>query len=49
MKIACVLGVDFEDSEFRIPYDRLKEEGYQVDVIGLNAGEELKGYRARRR
>jgi protease I len=43
MKIACVLGVDFEDSEFRIPYDRLKEEGYQVDVIGLKAGEELKG------
>src|SRR2546425_1005948 len=23
MKIACVLGMDFEDSVFRIPYDRL--------------------------
>src|SRR5205085_12126467 len=33
MKIACVLGQMFEDSEFRIPYDRLKEEGYQVDVM----------------
>ena len=47
MKIACVLGQGFEDSEFRVPYDRLKEEGYQVDVIGLKAGEELKGYQGK--
>ena len=45
MRIACVLGQGFEDSEFRVPYDRLKEEGYQVDVIGVKAGEELKGYK----
>lgn len=43
MKIACVLGQGFEDSEFRVPYDRIKEEGYQVDLIGVNAGELLKG------
>ena len=43
MKIACVLGQGFEDSEFRVPYDRLKEEGYQVDIIGMKAGEELNG------
>jgi protease I len=47
MKIACVLGQGFEDSEFRVPYDRLKEEGYQVDVIGVKAGEELKGYKGK--
>ena len=47
MKIACVLGQGFEDSEFRVPYDRLKGEGYQVDVIGFRAGEELKGYKGR--
>ena len=47
MKIACVLGQGFEDSEFRVPYDRLKEEGYQVDVIGLKAGEQLKGYQGK--
>jgi len=47
MKIACALGQGFEDSEFRIPYDRLKEEGYQVDIIGLKAGEELKGYKGK--
>ena len=47
MKIACVLGQGFEDSEFRVPYDRLKEEGYEVDIIGLKAGEELKGYKGK--
>jgi protease I len=47
MKIALVLGQGFEDSEFRIPYDRLKKEGYQVDIIGLKAGEELKGYKGK--
>ena len=47
MKIACVLGQGFEDSEFRLPYDRLKKEGWQVDVIGVKAGEELKGYKGR--
>jgi protease I len=47
MKIACVLGQGFEDSEFRVPYDRLKSEGYEVDVIGLKAGEELKGYKGK--
>jgi len=41
------LGQGFEDSEFRVPYDRLKEEGYQVDVIGVKAGEELKGYKGK--
>jgi protease I len=47
MKIACLLGQGFEDSEFRIPYDRLKKEGYQVDVIGAKAGEEVKGYKGK--
>lgn len=47
MKIACVLAQGFEDSEFRVPYDHLKEEGYQVDVIGVEAGEELKGYKGK--
>jgi protease I len=47
MKIACLLGQGFEDSELRVPYDRLKEEGYQVDIISLKAGEELKGYKGK--
>jgi protease I len=47
MKIACLLGQGFEDSEFRVPYDRLRKEGYQVDVIGAKVGEELKGYKGK--
>ncbi|MES1207550.1 MAG: type 1 glutamine amidotransferase domain-containing protein [Pseudomonadota bacterium] len=42
-KVACLLGPGFEDSEFRIPYDRLRQAGYQVDIIGTKAGEQLKG------
>src|SRR3989440_11542655 len=47
MKIACVLGRGFEDSEFRVPYDRLKAEGYEVEIIGTKAGEELNGYKGK--
>jgi protease I len=46
-KIAFLLGEGFEDSEFRVPYDRLREAGYTVDVIGAQAGQELKGYRGK--
>jgi deglycase len=46
-RIACLLGPGFEDSEFRIPYDRLRKEGFQVDIIGPKAGMELKGYKGK--
>jgi protease I len=46
-KIACLLGEGFEDSEFRIPYDRLRDAGYDVEIIGMKAGEELAGYKKR--
>lgn len=42
-KIACILSEGFEDSEFRVPYDRLKKEGFQVDIIGAKAGADLAG------
>ena len=42
-KVAVVLGEGFEDSEHKVPYDRLKAEGFEVDIIGREAGEELKG------
>ncbi len=45
MKIACVLDSLFEDSEFKEPYDALRQDGHQVDVIGLETGKELKGKR----
>src|SRR5947209_8810804 len=46
-RIACLLGPGFEDSEFRVPYDALKNAGYQVDIIGTKAGTELKGYKGK--
>jgi protease I len=46
-KVAVLLGPEFEDSEFQIPYERLKKEGFQVDVIGSEAGQELKGHKGK--
>jgi protease I len=43
------LGQGFEDSEFRVPYDRLRSNGVHVDIVGTHAGEELKGYRGKER
>jgi protease I len=41
--VACLLGRDFEDSELRIPHDRLRQAGYAVTIVGLRAGEALRG------
>jgi protease I len=38
-----VLGNDFEDSEFRKPYDALLEAGHQVDLLGAKAGDTVRG------
>jgi protease I len=43
MKIACVLGPKFEDSEFKDPYDAFREAGHEVTVVGLEAGSQLEG------
>jgi protease I len=42
-KIACLLASGFEDSEFEIPHKRLYAAGYQVEIIGAQAGDELGG------
>lgn len=43
--VAFVLASDFEDSEFQVPYDRVREAGHDTTVIGTEAGEELTGKR----
>ena len=43
MKIACVLSSGYEDSEFRVPYNKLKAAGHTVTVIGAKKGEALEG------
>ena len=47
LSVVCLLGQGFEDSEFRVPYDRLRSADVLVDVVGTRAGEELKGYRGK--
>jgi protease I len=42
-RIAFVVGQDFEDSEFKKPYDELREAGHEVEVLGVKAGETMKG------
>ncbi|HEX2041419.1 MAG TPA: type 1 glutamine amidotransferase domain-containing protein [Acidimicrobiales bacterium] len=42
-KVAFVLDDLFEDSEFRVPYDRITDAGHEVTVIGTEAGKEVKG------
>ena len=47
MKVACVLARGFEDSEFRQPYDALKEAGHEVTIVGLEAGQQVHGDKGR--
>jgi protease I len=42
-RIAFILANDFEDSEFRVPYEKVKQAGHEPVIIGLEAGKQLKG------
>lgn len=42
-RIAFVVGDEFEDSEFKVPYDRLRGAGHQVTVVGVDKGATLRG------
>jgi len=42
-RIAMVLAEDFEDSEFRKPYDALREAGHEIELLGAKAGETVHG------
>lgn len=44
-KIAILVGDDFEDIEFRKPYDMLKGAGHTLEVLGAKAGSTVKGKR----
>src|SRR4030095_16803577 len=43
--IAMPVAEDFEDSEFTVPFDRFKNDGHEVTVIGRKAGEIVIGKR----
>ena len=42
-KIAFIMDEMFEDSEFQVPFERVKEAGHEPVVIGLKAGKDLAG------
>jgi protease I len=46
-RVAFVLADDFEDSEFRVPFDRLQDAGHTVTVVGKEAGSPVTGKRHR--
>jgi deglycase len=48
-KIAFLVDQMFEDSEFRVPYDRLRAAGHQIDILGVKAGDTVTGYRQKER
>ena len=43
--IAIILGEGYEDSEFRVPVERLHSAGHTLDIIGTHAGDTVKGKR----
>jgi protease I len=42
-RIAFIVDDLFEDSEFRVPYDRVKEAGHEPVIVGTEAGRQLSG------
>lgn len=42
-RIAFVVADDFEDSEFRKPYDALRAAGHTIEVLGAKAGVTVRG------
>jgi protease I len=42
-RVAIVVEDMFEDSEFRVPYDRLRRAGHEVVVVGVEAQKDLEG------
>ena len=42
-RVMFIVDSDFEDSEFRVPYDRVKQAGHEAVIVGLKAGKQLKG------
>ncbi len=42
-RVAFIVGEMFEDSEFRVPYDRVREAGHEAVIVGSEAGKTLRG------
>lgn len=44
-RVAILLDDAFEDSEFRVPWSRLRQAGHEVTIVGRKAGSLLTGKR----
>lgn len=44
-RIVMPVGEGFEDSEFQVPYDRLRSAGHEIVIVGIEAGQVVKGKR----
>jgi protease I len=42
-KVAFIVDEMFEDSEFKVPYERVREAGHEAVVVGLQRGKKLLG------
>lgn len=42
-RIAFLVDEMFEDSEFRVPYDRVRQAGHEAVIVGLQAGKQVAG------
>ncbi len=48
-RIAMIADDMFEDVELRQPYDRLREAGHEVVLVGLEAGKQITGKKGKER
>ncbi|HEX2259541.1 MAG TPA: type 1 glutamine amidotransferase domain-containing protein [Actinomycetota bacterium] len=42
-KVAFIMDELFEDSEFKFPYEKVREAGHEAVIVGLEAGKTIKG------
>ena len=42
-RVAFILDELFEDSEFQVPYDRVRDAGHEAVIVGLEAGKKVTG------
>jgi protease I len=48
-RIAFIVDDMFEDSELRVPHDRLREAGHEVVLVGLQQGKQIEGKQKKER
>jgi protease I len=48
-KVAFIVDEMFEDSEFKVPYDQVKEAGHEAVIVGLEKGKSIEGKKGRER